>query len=148
MTPKEVAEQLGGRFGPQWKQWQLIIVRPLHPSSVVFRAEVEQQQTAVSGCGIDYVLEECLARAIEPVKVLEEEDGRLPGAPSARESADDVEELALPRLRLRWWHGLLGIGHPKEIEHHRQPFAEILVEAHHAPGDLVASGGSSSVIPK
>jgi hypothetical protein len=45
------------------------------------------EQTAVSGCGIDHVLEECLARAIEPVKILEEEDGRLVSAPSARKPA-------------------------------------------------------------
>jgi hypothetical protein len=37
-------------------------------------------------------------------------------------------------------HGLLGIGHPQKVEHHRQPFAEILVEAQHPPGDLVARG--------
>ena len=38
----------------------------------------------VSGCGIDRVLEEFLSRAVEPVKILEEEDGRLPGARGAR----------------------------------------------------------------
>src|SRR5262245_25777690 len=117
-----------------------MIVRPLHPCSVILGAEVEQQQTAVSWCSIDHVLEECVARAVEPVKILEEEDGWLPGAASAGEPADDVEELTLPRLRPHGWHGLLGIGHPQEVEHHPQPFAEILVEAQHPPGDLVARG--------
>jgi len=35
----------------------------------ILGAEVEQQQTAVSWRSMDHVLEECLARAIEPVKI-------------------------------------------------------------------------------
>src|SRR6266542_3671403 len=110
ITAEEIAEQLGGRFGAQWKQWQLMIVRPLHPSRVVLGAKVEQQQTAASGCSLDHVLEELLARAVEPVKILEEEDGWLPSAASMGEPADDVEELPLPNLWPHRRHRPLGIG--------------------------------------
>ncbi len=74
------------------------------------------------------VLDELLARPIEPVEILEEEDGRLPGAARAGEPPDQVEELSLTRLGTERRSGPLGIRHAEEVEHEREPFGERLVE--------------------
>ncbi len=72
------------------------------------------------------------------MKILEEEDGRLPGAARAGEPPDQVEELPLPRLGTEGRSRPLGIWHAEEVEHERQPVGERLVEQEHPPGDLVA----------
>src|SRR5206468_9387514 len=113
---EQVGQQLLDRLWAERQERKLLVIGPLHPLRVVLGAEVKEQQTAVPGCGVDHVLEECLARAVEPVQILEEEDGRLAGTAGTRKPADDLEELTLPRLRLHGWHRQLRIRHAEEIE--------------------------------
>jgi hypothetical protein len=93
----------------------------------------------VTGSVLDHeVLDELLARPIEPVEILEEEDGRLPGAARTGEPSDHVEEPSLPGLRVERRSRAFRIRHAKEIEHDREPLGELLVEQYHPTGDLVA----------
>ena len=139
ITAEEIGEELLDRLGAERQQRKLLVVGPLHPRGVVLRAEVQEHERPVAGRDLDDdVLDELLARPIEPVKVLEEEDGRLPGAARAGEPPDQVEKLPLPRLGTERRSRPLGIRHAEEIEHEREPLGERLVEQEHPPGDLVA----------
>src|SRR5436190_11359546 len=61
---EQVGQQLLDRLWAERQERKLLVIGPLHPLRVVLGAEVKEQQTAVPGCGVDHVLEECLARAV------------------------------------------------------------------------------------
>ena len=92
ITAEEIGEELLDRFGAERQERKLLVVGSLHPLRVVLGAEVQEHERPVAGRDLDEVLDELLARPIEPVKVLEEDDGWLPGAACAREPPDQVEE--------------------------------------------------------
>jgi hypothetical protein len=50
---------------------------------VILWAKVQEHERPVARRDLDKVLDELLARAVEPVKIFEEENGRLAGAACA-----------------------------------------------------------------
>jgi hypothetical protein len=111
---EQIGEELRDRVGAERQERKLLVMGPPHPRRVVLGTEVEQQETTISGGGLDQVL-------------------GLPGAARAGEPADDVEELTLPRLGPHGWDGSLRIRNPEEVEYHRQAFAERLVTCVRSP---------------
>jgi hypothetical protein len=67
-------------------------------------------------------------------------DQRHPGRPLGlpNQALQHAEELALARLGVHARRGLRRVGHPEELEHHRQHLAERLVDQQQPPGDLLA----------
>jgi hypothetical protein len=111
ITAEEVGEELTDRLRAERQERKLLVVGELHPRGVVLGTEVEQQERPVGGCDLDDdVLDELLARTIEPVKVLEEDYSRFTGAARARKPPEEVEKLALARFGTESWGRPLGNG--------------------------------------
>ncbi len=84
---------------------------------MVLGAEVHEQEHPVTGRVLDDdVLDELLARPIEPVKILKEDDGRLTGAARAGKLPDQVEQPSLARLGAKRRSRPHGIRHAEEIK--------------------------------
>jgi hypothetical protein len=96
---------------------------------VVLGAEVQEHECTVTRSYLDDVpTDELVARSIEPLKILEEQNRRFPNAAGTGEAAGQVEKLPLARLRTKRRSRPLRIRHAEELEHERQPLSERLIE--------------------
>src|SRR5262249_17811565 len=68
-----VAEQRANRLGIERLERQLLVVRALHPARLVLRTEGEEQEIVGGGYALDGRLEIRVARAVEPLQVLEQD---------------------------------------------------------------------------
>ena len=118
--------------------------RPLRPARAVLGPEVHEEQRAPPGQGLDERRQERLARLVDPVEVLDEDDHRRLPAPQVDEPPEEGDEPPLPCLGIhpqqpplgsrssasvRASSALLkGVGDAEEVEQERERLRERGVE--------------------
>jgi hypothetical protein len=135
---EEIAQQLADRVRGERLEGDLPAVGSVQPVGLVLGPVADEHERARAGDGVDELLAESLAPAVDPVQVLEQEHRRSAPALRVHELLHDAEELALACLGVEPRAGTLGIGHAEELEDERQRGAELLVEQHERAGDLPA----------
>ena len=78
---EEVGEQRADGVAAERRERDLPVIGFLHPVGAVLGAEVHEEEARRSGDRVDPLGEECLARRVEPVQVLDQGEGALGADP-------------------------------------------------------------------
>ena len=101
---------------------ELLVVRSIHPRSVVVRAKVNQQHGLGARDRLDEFFQEQLAARIEPMKIFEQEDTALLAVLCMEQTRDDPEQAALTRVRVQWDRVVVRVGNSQKLKQQREAF--------------------------
>ena len=99
---------------------ELLVVRSIHPRSVVVRAKVNQQHGLGARDRLDEFFQEQLAARIEPMKIFEQEDTALLAVLCMEQTRDDPEQAALTCVRVQWDWVVVRVGNPQKFKEQRE----------------------------
>jgi hypothetical protein len=140
LGPEQLAEQRVELRGAERRERDLLHVRAPRPAGPVLGPVVGDDEHARPGRELDHLLEERLARQVDPVQVLEDRHDRLAGAAGPQQAMHDRVELALADLAFHGGGRSVRVGDPQEVEEQRQTVVERAVEQQQAAGHLLARG--------
>jgi hypothetical protein len=140
---EQVLQELQRRLGSERQQGELVVVRSLHPFRAgILGSEVDQEEDSTTGNRFRERRDEGLARAIDPVKVVDQHDERLLVAQGVSEPAQEGEQIALLGLRVHLRRRILGGGHTEKLEDDGHHVAKAFVEEQQRAGDLPSRLGA------
>jgi hypothetical protein len=120
------------------RQRQPLVMRPPHPRGVVLRAEADDDEGARSRRRLNEVRDERLARAVDPMEILDQAHAWLAPAPRVDQPLHGLEEAALAHLGVETRQRALGIRDTQEVEEEREGVGQGGVEQQELAGDLLA----------
>src|SRR5262245_10424335 len=132
----ELAQQLAARLRTEGQEWQLLVVRLLHPTGVVLRAKVDQEERARAGYRVDQRLHKGRAAVVDPVEILEQQQRRLAAAARLADLLGEREEASQPRLGIHARGRIGGGGDAEKVEDQRQGIGQRRIEQQQGAGDL------------
>ncbi len=136
VLPQLIAQQRPDRLRSQRLEWQLLVVRPLHPARLVLGTEGDEPQIAGGGHALDGRLEEGVAGAVEPVQVLEQEHPLPAVGRVVKHPLHHAVQPLLPLLGVDCGGRVRRVRHAEQVEEKGQHLAEALVHQQQPPGDL------------
>src|SRR5262249_14814396 len=100
--------------------------RLLEPRAVVFRPEVRHEENSLSLNRLDELADEGVTCGVDPVNVVDQNDGGLALGASLRETPKEAKEGALTCFAIDQRGGALGVADAEKLEADRQDFANLL----------------------
>ncbi|MGY4253150.1 hypothetical protein ACVI1L_000218 [Bradyrhizobium sp. USDA 4516] len=104
--------------GPKRSHVDLPVMRPLHQRRAQSGPEIDQQHRRGSDHGVGKGLDELLARRIDPVQIVDQDDRHIVTRCGAYQFADEIEQLGLAGLGIQFRRGLARVRQTEEFQQH------------------------------
>ena len=114
-----IAQQQAGLRRRQRRHADLPVMRPLHQRRGKTRPEIDHQQRRGADHRISQRLDELLAGRIDPVQILDQDDGGDVARGRARQGADEIEQLRLARLGIELDRRSHRVGQAEKFQQHQ-----------------------------
>lgn len=98
----------------------MTVIRSFQERGREAQPEIDQEKRCSTRDGIRQRLHELLAGRIDPVQILDEDDGRRIAGARTDEDAQDFEQLDFQRTRIELGRRVLGVSQPQKFEQQEQ----------------------------